>query len=129
MYSKSDWFSVCFVEKLKFSWKMKWLYPSDTVIKCTLCTGLNIVLWDRVNINCTKILKADTKQPWKVFIITFMQFWYLIKWTTNSTGIRANWINCLLYKVVLNLHIFPVLNKNCTNPYLAHLLGYIHLYW
>ena len=42
------------------------LYPSDTRIKCTLCTALNIVLWDHVNINCTKILKADTKQPWKM---------------------------------------------------------------
>ena len=50
-------------------------------------------------------------------VLTFSQFWYLIKRTTNSTGIRANWINCLLYKVLLNLHIFPVLNKNCTEPY------------
>ena len=31
------------------------LYPSDTVIKCMLCTAVNIVLWD-----CTQILKADT---------------------------------------------------------------------
>ena len=44
-------------------------------------------------------------------VITFTRFWYLIKRTTNSTGIRANWINCLLYKVLLNLHTFPVLKK------------------
>ena len=54
-------------------------------------------------------------------VITFTRFWYLIKRTTNSTGIRANWINCLLYRVLLNLHIFPVLNKNCTEPYLGPL--------
>ena len=42
---------------------------------------------------------------------------------TNSTGIRANWINCLLYflKVLLNLHNFPLLNINCTEPYLGPL--------
>ena len=34
--------------------------------------------------------------------INFTQFWYLIKRTTNSTGIRANWSNCLLYKVLLS---------------------------
>ena len=50
-----------------------------------------------------------------------MRFWYLIKRTTNSTGIRANWIKCLLYKILLNLHIFPVLKKNCTEPYLGPL--------
>ena len=38
-------------------------------------------------------------------VITFTQFWHLLKWTTNSTWIRANWINCLLYKVLLNLHL------------------------
>ena len=45
------------------------------------------------------------------------------KRATNSTGIRANWINCLLYilKVVLNLHNFPLLNINCTEPYLGPL--------
>ena len=65
-------------------------------------------------------------------VITFTRFWYLIKRTTNSRGIRANWINCLLYKVLLNLHIFPVLNKNCTEPYLGPLRRsfiYIFLYW
>ena len=42
----------------------------------------------------------------------------------NSTGIRAN-SNCLLYilKVLLNLHNFPLLNINCTEPYLGP------LYW
>ena len=34
-------------------------------------------------------------------VITFTRFWYLIKRTTHSIGIRANWINCLLYKVLL----------------------------
>ena len=45
------------------------------------------------------------------------------KRATNSTGIRANWINCLLYikKVLLNLHNFPLLNINCTEPYLGPL--------
>ena len=65
-------------------------------------------------------------------VITFTRFWYLIKRTTNSRGIRANWINCLLYKVLLNLHIFPVLNKNCTEPYLGPLRRSfidIFLYW
>ena len=45
------------------------------------------------------------------------------KRATNSTGICANWINCLLYilKVLLNLHNFPLLNINCTEPYLGPL--------
>ena len=45
------------------------------------------------------------------------------KRATNSTRIRANWVNCLLYiwKVLLNLHNFPLLNKNCTEPYLGPL--------
>ena len=37
------------------------------------------------------------------------------KRATNSTGILANLINCLL----LNLHNFPVLNVNCTELYLG----------
>ena len=62
-------------------------------------------------------------------VITFTRFWYLIKRTTNSTGILANWINCLLYKVLLNLHTFPVLNKNCTRLYLGQLhRSYIYIY-
>ena len=32
---------------------------------------------------------------------------------------RANWINCLLYKVLINVNIFLVLNKNCTEPHLV----------
>ena len=42
---------------------------------------------------------------------------------TSSTGVRANWINCLLYiwKVLLNLHNFPLLNIKCTEPYLGPL--------
>ena len=54
-------------------------------------------------------------------VITFTRFWFLIKLTTNSTGICANWINCLLCKVLLNLYIFSVMNKNCTEPYLSPL--------
>ena len=54
-----------------------------------------------------------------------LYFWVDIsdKRATNSTGIRANWINCLLYilKVLLNLHNFPLLNINCTEPYLGPL--------
>ena len=59
-----------------------------------------------------------------------LYFWVDIsdKRATNSTGIRANWTNCLLYilKVLLNLHNFPLLNKNCTEPYLGPLyISYI----
>ena len=38
---------------------------------------------------------------------------------------RANWINCLLYilKVLLDLHSFPLLNINCTEPYPCLLYG------
>ena len=79
-------------------------------LKCMLCTTLNVVLWD-----CMEILKVDTKQLWNV--ITFTRYWYLIKRTTNSAGIRVIWINCVLYKVLLTLHIFPVLNIYCTEPY------------
>ena len=45
------------------------------------------------------------------------------KRATNSTGIRANWINCLLniLKVLLNWHSFPLLNINCTKLYLGPL--------
>ena len=52
-------------------------------------------------------------------LITFTRCWYLIQWTTNSAGIRTNWINCVLCKVLLNLHVFPVLNTFCTEPYLG----------
>ena len=63
-------------------------------------------------------------------VITFTQYWYLIKRTTNSAGIRANWINCVLYKVLLNLHIFPVLNIYRTEPYLGPVQrNYVYLYW
>ena len=64
-------------------------------------------------------------------VITFTRFWYLIKQTTNSTGIRANWINCPLCKVLLNLYIFPAQNKNCTEMYLGplHRNYVIYLYW
>ena len=63
-------------------------------------------------------------------VITFTRYWYLIKRTTNSRGIRTNWINYVLYKVLLNLHIFPVLNIYCTEPYLDPLRrSYVYLYW
>ena len=63
-------------------------------------------------------------------VITFTRYWYLIKRTTNSAGIRANWINCVLYKVLLNLHFFPVLNIYCTEPYLGPVQrSYVYLYW
>ena len=52
-------------------------------------------------------------------------FWVDIsdKRATNSRGIRANWINCLLniLKFLLNLRNFPLLNINCTEPYLGPL--------
>ena len=63
-------------------------------------------------------------------VITFMRYWYLIKRTTNSAGIRANWINCVLYKVLLNLHIFPVLIIYCTERYFGPVQrSYVYLYW
>ena len=63
-------------------------------------------------------------------VITFTRYWYLIKRTTNSAGVRANWINCVLYKVLLNLHIFALLNIYCTKPYLGPLQrSYVYLYW
>ena len=57
-------------------------------------------------------------------------FYYCIlkKRTTNSTGIRENWIKCLLYKVLLYLHIFLVLNKNCTEPYLVRYVEALYIY-
>ena len=40
-----------------------------------------------------------------------------------------NLINCLLYKVLLNLHIFPMLNIYCTEQYLGLLhRSYIYIY-
>ena len=55
-----------------------------------------------------------------------LYFWVDVshKRAKNSTGIRANWIlNCLLYilKVLLNFKNFPLLNINCTEPYLCPL--------
>ena len=55
------------------------------------------------------------------------------KRATNSTGIRANWTNCLLYilKVLLNCqHNFPLLNINCTElylgpPYMSYIMAQI----
>ena len=56
-------------------------------------------------------------------------FYYCLKKrTTNSAGIRENWINCLLYKVLLYLHIFLVLNKNCTEPYLVRYVEALYIY-
>ena len=50
-------------------------------------------------------------------VITSTWYWYLIKWTTNSAGIRTNWINC-------------VLNIYCTEPYLGPVQrSYVYLYW
>ena len=56
-----------------------------------------------------------------------LYFWVDVshKRATNSTGKHANWINCLLniLQVLLNLHNFPLLNINCTEPYLGPLYG------
>ena len=63
-------------------------------------------------------------------VITFTQYWYLIKQTTNSEGIRAKRINYVLYKVLLNFHIFAVLNIYCTEPYLGPVQrSFVYLYW
>ena len=92
------------------------------IIKTTCCVQPNMVLWDRINLSCTEILKADTlrlQQLWKKIVY----FWIDIshKRATSSTEIRANWINCLLYilNVLLNLQNFPLLNINFTEPYLG----------
>ena len=81
----------------------------------------------------TLILYGDIKSRYYAAMenaITFTRYWYLIKRTTNSAGIRANWINSVLYKVLLNLHIFPVLNIYCTEPYLGTIQrSYVYLYW
>ena len=61
-------------------------------------------------------------------IIVIILLLYLKKRTTNSTGIRENWIKCLLYKVLLYLHIFLVLNKNCTEPYLVRYVEALYIY-
>ena len=66
--------------------------------------------------------------PWK------QRKWQILPVTQNLSSIyfplakfqlliRANWINCLLniLKVLLNLHNFPLLNINCTEPYLGPL--------
>ena len=94
-----------------------------------LGTALKIVLWDRINISQ---LSWDMTSRCRSYgnVIAFTWFWYLIKRTTNSTGIPANWINCLLYKVLLNLPIFPVLKKkNCTEPYLGPLhRSYVYIF-
>ena len=90
-----------------------------------LCTALKIVLWDRVNMSCTEISKADSIKAVMENVINFAPFWYLSIRITNSTGIWAKWINCLLYKVL----IIPVLNKNCTEPYFGPLhRSYIYIY-
>ena len=104
---------------MKFSWKTETLYPGDTVIKCMLCTALNIVLWDFTEI----LILSNYGNFFHAILIYF-------KAGNNSAGIRTNWINCLLYNVLLNLHVFPVLNIYCTEPYLGQLQrSYIYLYW
>ena len=95
----------------------------------TSCVQLNIVLWDRVNLNFMDILKADTHKI-TAAMEKLLYFWVdkPHKRATNSTGIRAYWINCLLYilKVLLNFHNFPLLNINCTESYLTPLyISYI----
>ena len=37
-------------------------------------------------------------------------------------------LNKLLYKVLLNLHIFLALNKNCTEPYVVRYKEAIYIY-
>ena len=59
-------------------------------------------------------------------MITFMQLSYKMDKTFNRN--TMNWINCLLYKVLLNLNIFLMLNKNCTKPYLVCYIEAIYIY-
>ena len=64
----------------------------------------------------------------QIIIIIIILLLHLKKRTKNSTGIRENWINCLLYKVLLYLHIFLVLNNNCTEPYLVRYVEALYIY-
>ena len=98
-------------------------------LKATCCVQLNIVLWDRVNLNFTEKFKSRYPKI-TAAMEKLLYFWVdkSHKRATNSTGIRANWTNCLLYilKVLLNLHNFPLLKINCTEPYLGLLcISYI----
>ena len=52
-------------------------------------------------------------------VITFARFWYLIKRTTNSTGIHTNWINCLLYEVLLTYTFFLYWTRTVPNRILV----------
>ena len=83
--------------------------------------------------HCTLRLYGDIKSRYQAAmenVITFTRYWYLIKRTTNSAEIRANWISFVLYKVLLNLHIFPVLSIYCTEPYLGQVQrSYVYFYW
>ena len=92
--------------------------------KTTCCVQLNIVLWDRVNLNFYGDMKSSYSKI-TAAMEKILYFWVDIshKRATNSTGIRANWIICLLniLKVPLNLHNFSLLNINCTEPYLGPL--------
>ena len=100
----------------------KWNFPGKwNSLSQWYCNKLHAVCSSKhCNLrSCEHQLYGDIKAMENV--ITFTRFWYLIKRTTNSKGIRPNWINCLLCKVLLNLNIFPVLNKICTEPYLGPL--------
>ena len=83
--------------------------------------------------HCTLRLCGDIKSRYQAAmenVITFRWYWYLIKRPTNSAGIRASWINCVLYKVLLNSHFFPVLNIYFTEPYFGPVQrSYVYLYW
>ena len=81
---------------------------------------MNIVLWDRANLNCKEILKADTRRSYSSYgKLLYFRVDISHKQTKNTTGIPRE-LNKLL-KVLLNLHNFPLLNINCTEPYLGPL--------
>ena len=83
---------------------------------------MNIVLWDRANLNCKEILKADTRRSYSSYgKLLYFRVDISHKQTKNTTGIPRE-LNKLL-KVLLNLHNFPLLNINCTEPYLGPLYG------
>ena len=89
--------------------------------KNTCYVQLNIVLWDRANLNCKEILKADNRrlqQLWKIIIFSSRHISQIdYKYYRETRELNK------LLKVLLNLHNFPLLNINCTEPYLGPLYG------
>ena len=77
--------------------------------------------WDKLQ----NLLMSHLALTW-LTLTSFTRHWSSTAQTARS--VWANWTNCLLYilKVLLDLHNFPFLNINCTEPYLGPLyISYI----